>query len=66
MPSTGLGTRNTMVNNIHPFSFSFLAVPHRIWDLIPRPGIKPASAVLAAWSLYHWTVREVAYIHFQI
>ena len=25
----------------------------------PRPGIEPVPPVLAAWSLNHWTTREV-------
>ena len=29
------------------------------WDLVPRPGIKPGPSVLGAWSLSHWTTREV-------
>ena len=42
----------------------FLAVACRIfscgmWDLILWPGIKPTSPVLGAWSLSHWTTREV-------
>ena len=27
--------------------------------LVPQPGIKPMSPVLEAWSLNHWTTREV-------
>ena len=27
--------------------------------LVPRPGIKPVSPALGAWSLNHWTAREV-------
>ena len=30
-----------------------------IWDLVPCPGIKPSSPALGAWSLSHWTTREV-------
>ena len=29
--------------------------------LLPRPGIKPASTALEAWSLNCWTAREVPY-----
>ena len=27
--------------------------------LVPRPGIKPTPPALEAWSLNHWTTREV-------
>ena len=27
--------------------------------LVPRPGIKPTPPALKAWSLDHWTTREV-------
>ena len=39
--------------------FSGSIVPCGMWDLIPRPGIEPASPLLQAWSLCHWTTREV-------
>ena len=29
------------------------------WDLVPCPGIKPVLPALGAWSLSHWTTREV-------
>ena len=31
----------------------------RVWDLVPRPGIEPRPPALGAWSLNHWTTREV-------
>ena len=30
-----------------------------MWDLVPQPGIKPGPPALGAWSLTHWTTREV-------
>ena len=30
-----------------------------IWDLGPWPGIEPGPPALGAWSLSHWTTREV-------
>ena len=30
--------------------------------LVPQPGIKPAPPALEAWSLNHWTTREVSRI----
>ena len=29
------------------------------WDLFPWPGIEPGPPALGAWSLSHWTTREV-------
>ena len=43
----------------HFFDSFFLTAPHGMWDLVPQPGIKPASPALEAWSLNHWTTREV-------
>ena len=31
--------------------------PYRI--LVTQPGIKPMPSALGAWSLNHWTAREV-------
>ena len=28
-------------------------------DLVPRPGIEPGPSALGAWSIGHWTTREV-------
>ena len=30
-----------------------------MWDLVPWPGIEPRPPALGAWSLNHWTIREV-------
>ena len=30
-----------------------------MWGLIPWPGIEPRCPVLGAWSVSHWTTREV-------
>ena len=30
-----------------------------IQDLVSQPGIKPGPPALGAWSLTHWTTREV-------
>ena len=30
-----------------------------IRDLVPRPGMEPGPLVLGAWSLTHWTTREI-------
>ena len=36
-----------------------------IWDLVPWPGIEPRPPALGAWSLSHWTIREVPVSAFQ-
>ena len=33
---------------------------------VPRPGIKPEPSVLEAWSLNHWTTREVSVLRFLV
>ena len=30
-----------------------------MWDLVPWPGIEPEPSAFGAWSLSHWTPREV-------
>ena len=30
-----------------------------LWGLVPWPGIEPGPPALGAWSLSHWTAREV-------
>ena len=30
-----------------------------VWDLVPWPGMEPKPTALGAWSLSHWTTREV-------
>ena len=30
-----------------------------MWNLVPQPGLKPGLPALGAWSLSHWTTREV-------
>ena len=30
-----------------------------MWDLVPWPGIEPGPPAVGAWSLNHWTTREV-------
>ena len=30
-----------------------------MWDLVPQPGLEPGPPALGAWSITHWTTREV-------
>ena len=42
------------------FFWKFIYLPglsHDMWDLVPRPGTR--NPALRAWSLSHWTPREV-------
>ena len=39
-------------------------MPRGTQDLSSRPGIEPAPPALEAWSLNHWTTREVPQIIF--
>ena len=42
------------------FSFSFFWLCHAACGiLVPLPGIEPAPPAVEAWSLNHWTAREV-------
>ena len=44
------------------FLFIYLDAPGLncgMWDLVPWPGIKPCPLALGAWSLSHWTTKEV-------
>ena len=47
-------------------SFSSLGTPRSMWNLAPWPGIEPVPAVVEAWSLNHWTAREVPPLGFLI
>ena len=46
------GMRDLLVVACELFSCS-------MWDLVPWPGIEPGPPALGAWSLSHWTTREV-------
>ena len=41
------------------FSCGMWTLSCGMWDLVPWPGIKPGPPALGAWSLSHWTTREV-------
>ena len=42
------------------FSHSVGTLSCGLWDLVPCPGIKLQPSALGAWSLSHWTTREVS------
>ena len=41
------------------FSCSVWTLSCSTWELVPWSGIEPGSPALGAWSLSHWTTREV-------
>ena len=41
------------------FSCDMQTLISSMWDLVPWPGIEPGPAALGAWSVSHWTTREV-------
>ena len=47
-------------------SFFFLGGPCHHHEarriLVPRPGVEPMPYAMEAWSLNHWTAREVPYL----
>ena len=46
--------------NIYLFVYlDALGLSCGMWDLVPWPGIEPSPAALGAYSLNHWTTREV-------
>ena len=44
------------MRNLHFFAFYW---PHPYGILVPQSGIEPMVSALEAWSLNHWTPREV-------
>ena len=43
-----------------PVTFFFFFFGHTTWHAeLPWPGIEPVSPAVKAWSLNHWTAREV-------
>ena len=49
-------------SSIFSCSTQDLFFSYSMWDQVPLPGIKTRSPALGAWSLSHWTTREVPYI----
>ena len=47
----------------HPFFFLFSFWPCSMWDFSSQPETEPVPAALYAWSLNHWTAREVPRSH---
>ena len=37
-----------------------------LWDLVSRAGIEPRPPALEAWTLSHWTTREVPIVSFDV
>ena len=49
------------------FNIYYLAAPGlscSMWDLVPWPGVASRPPALGAWSLSHWTTREVPFVAF--
>ena len=42
------------------FSCGMQALSCGMWDLVLPPGIDPGPPALGAWSLSHWTTREIS------
>ena len=45
--------------NFFFFNLAVLGLSCSKWDLIPWQGLNPGLSALEAWSLSHWTVKEV-------
>ena len=48
------------VFNIYLFILTVPGLGCGMWALVPQPGMEPRSIAQAAWSLSHWTTREVS------
>ena len=42
-----------------PCAFFFLTAPSTCEILVPQPGTEPGPPALEAWSLNHWTTKEI-------
>ena len=51
------------VHGIFDLHYSMRTLSCGMWDLVLWPGIEPHPPALGAWSVSHWTTREVP-IHF--
>ena len=47
---------------INPSLFLFWPHSAACGILVPKPGIEPAPPAVEAWSLNHWTAREVSFL----
>ena len=48
------------------FLFGMQTLSCGIWDLVPWTGFIPGSPALQAWSVNHWTTREVPQLVFYL
>ena len=46
--------------------YLFIWLSCSMWALVPGPEIEPGPPVLGAWSLSHWTTREVPVVKFKL
>ena len=54
-----VATRRIFIAACRIFSCGVWALSCGMWDLVHWPGIEPTPPALGAWSLNHWTTREV-------
>ena len=52
-------TFNSFFKNLFIYLFIFCLRCRACGTLVPQPGIEPVPPALQAWSLNHWTAREV-------
>ena len=48
------------------FILSSQGLSCNMWDLVPWPGVEPRPPALGAWSLSHWSTREVPWKSFSM
>ena len=59
MPGLSCGMQDLLVVACGIFSCGMQTLSCGMRDLVPWPGVEPRPPALGAWSLSHWTIREV-------
>ena len=59
MPGLRSWMQDLLVAACRLFSCRRVTLSCSLWDLVPWPEISPRPSALGAWSLSHWTTREV-------
>lgn len=57
--SPALSEKGSKTHRVLDYYFFFWSHPKACGIPVARPGVEPAASAVKAWSLKHWTVREV-------
>ena len=60
-PPSPLSMKPSICLSTYLSIYLFIYLPHRVacGNLVPQAGIEPAPPAVEAWSLNHWTTKEV-------